>query len=55
MQQLASGVAANIAGAIVVQIPGGRMEHYNWVGWFSLALILSCVFLAGRVKPVAMV
>jgi predicted MFS family arabinose efflux permease len=52
MQQLASGLAANIGGAIVVQNPNGRLENYHWVGWFSIALILSCVFLAGRVKPV---
>jgi MFS transporter, DHA1 family, inner membrane transport protein len=52
MQQLASGIAANIAGAIVVQVPGGRLEHYNVVGWFSIILILSCVYLAARVKPV---
>lgn len=52
MQQLASGLAANVAGAIVIEAPNGRIEHYNWVGWFSICLILSCVFLAGRVKPV---
>lgn len=52
MQQLASGLAANIGGAIVVQNPNGRLENYQWVGWFSIVLILSCVFLASRVKPV---
>ncbi len=52
VQQLASGVAANIGGAIVVEGAGGRIENYGWVGWFSIALIVACVFLAGRVKPV---
>jgi len=52
MQQLASGVAANIGGAIVVEGANGRLEHYGWVGWFSIVMILACVFLAGRVKPV---
>ena len=52
VQQLASGLAANIAGAIVVE-NGARIEHYNWVGYFSIALILASVFLAGRVKAVA--
>lgn len=52
MQQLAAGIAANIGGAIIVQGEGGRLEHYNWVGWFSIVLIVTCVFLAGRVKPV---
>lgn len=52
MQQLASGVAANIGGAIVVEGENGRIENYGWVGWFSIVMILACVFLAGRVKPV---
>ncbi len=52
MQQLASGIATSIAGAIVYESADGRIERYHWVGWFSIALILSCVFLAGRVKPV---
>jgi predicted MFS family arabinose efflux permease len=52
MQQLASGVAANIAGAIVVEGSNGRIEHYAWVGYFSIALILASVFLAGRVRAV---
>jgi predicted MFS family arabinose efflux permease len=52
MQQLASGIAANIGGAIVVENPNGRLDNYHWVGWFSIVLILSCVFLAARVKPV---
>jgi predicted MFS family arabinose efflux permease len=53
MQQLASGLAANIGGAIVIESSSGRLERYSWVGWFSMALILACVYLAGRVKPVA--
>jgi MFS transporter, DHA1 family, inner membrane transport protein len=52
MQQLASGIAANIAGAIVYENANGRIERYNWVGWFSITLIVCSVFLAGRVKPV---
>lgn len=52
IQQLSCGIATNIAGAIIVQGEGGRIEHYNWVGWFSIALILVCIFLAGRVNPI---
>ncbi|MBL7781538.1 MAG: MFS transporter [Saprospiraceae bacterium] len=52
VQQLASGIAANIAGAIIAEGPGGRIEHYNWVGYFSVTLIAACIFLAGRVKVV---
>ncbi|MEZ4927675.1 MAG: MFS transporter [Saprospiraceae bacterium] len=52
VQQLASGIAATIGGAIVAEGPGGRIEHYSWVGYFSIVLILSCILLAGRVKAV---
>ncbi len=52
MMQLASGVAANVGGAIVVEGANGRIENYGWVGWFSIVMILACVYLAGRVKPV---
>ncbi len=52
MQQLATGVAALIGGAIVQKTAGGRIEHYDWVGYFSIALILASVWLAGRVQPI---
>ena len=51
VQQLSTGLAANIAGAIISEGPGGRIEHYNWVGYFSMALIAASIFLARRVKP----
>ncbi|MFN0035477.1 MAG: MFS transporter [Saprospiraceae bacterium] len=52
MQQFATGLAAMISGAIVSKSAEGRIEHYDWVGYFSIALILVSVWLAGRVKPV---
>ena len=52
VQQLSTGIAANIAGAIVSEGPNGRIEHYNWVGYFSIVLITASIFLAKRVKPV---
>ena len=53
VQQLASGLSANIAGAMIIEGTDGRLEHYDWVGYFSMALILASVFLAGRVKAIA--
>lgn len=53
MQQLSTGLAAMIGGAIVTKSPEGHIEHYDWVGYFSIALILTSVWLAGRVKAVA--
>jgi len=52
MQQLATGFSAMIGGAIVSKSAEGRIEHYDWVGYFSIALILVSIWLAGRVKPV---
>lgn len=51
MQQLATGVAALIGGAIVHKTAEGRIEHYDWVGYLSMALIAMSIWLAGRVKP----
>ncbi len=51
MQQLATGFAAIIGGSIVTKSPEGRIEHYDWVGYFSMTLILISIWLAGRVKP----
>lgn len=52
VQQLSTGIAANIAGAIVAEGPNGRIENYQWVGVFSVVLITASIFLAKRVKPI---
>jgi predicted MFS family arabinose efflux permease len=52
MQQLATGLAALIGGAIVHKTADGRIEHYALVGYFSIVLIAASVWLAGRVKPI---
>ena len=49
VQQLASGLAATIGGAIIVKTADGRIEHYGWVGYLAMALILTSVFLAKKV------
>jgi MFS transporter, DHA1 family, inner membrane transport protein len=50
VQQLATGAAATIAGAIVVESPAGRLEHYDWVGYLSMVLIGVSIWLAWRVS-----
>ncbi|HRI59937.1 MAG TPA: MFS transporter [Saprospiraceae bacterium] len=52
VQQLATGVAAMIGGAIVHKAADGRIEHYAIVGYFSMLLIAASIWLAGRVKPI---
>jgi MFS transporter, DHA1 family, inner membrane transport protein len=45
IQQLGSGLAALCAGAIVKTEPSGRIVHYEWVGYLSIAvLLLSLLF-----------
>jgi len=52
MQQLSTGLAAMIGGAIVATDTDGRLLQYDWVGYFSIVLILVSIWLAGRVKPI---
>ena len=47
-QQLFTGMASLIAGMIVVSDAGGKIHHYNWVGYLSIAIVLSTVFIAKR-------
>lgn len=46
MQQMAGGVAAWVAGLIVVQTPGGFIEHYDVLGWVVIgAMLLTMVLM----------
>lgn len=37
VQQISGGVAASVAGLIVVQQPGGKLEHYDTLGYVVIA------------------
>ncbi len=50
IQQLSSGVAANLGGLIVVKTVDGHLEHYNWVGYISIILVLLSIWLASRLR-----
>lgn len=52
MQQLSTGMASMLGGAIVSKTADGHILHYNWVGYLSMSLILLSIWLAGRVKPI---
>jgi len=45
-QQLFTGLASLIAGFIVIQDDRGRILHYNWVGYLSVAIVFGTLFLA---------
>jgi predicted MFS family arabinose efflux permease len=46
MQQLGSGIAALSAGYIVVSDKQGKISHYDWVGYLSIAVMLLALILA---------
>lgn len=50
MQQMAGGVAAWVAGLIVVQTPGGLLEHYDTLGWVVIGAMLLTMALMYNVN-----
>lgn len=46
MQQLGSGIAALAAGYIVTSDKAGRIGHYDWVGYLSIAVLFLAFILA---------
>jgi predicted MFS family arabinose efflux permease len=51
IQHLSTGLGALAAGRLVVQPPGGRMQHFEIVGLIAVAATLVSLWLAGRVRP----
>lgn len=51
VQQFASGAASLIAGAVIVEGAGGRLEHYGTVGWIGAGCVVASIALAARLKP----
>lgn len=49
-QQLGSGLASLFTGFIVTKdVVTGKLLHFDWVGYFSIAVLLFCVFMANRI------
>ncbi|HET7085228.1 MAG TPA: MFS transporter [Rhizomicrobium sp.] len=40
LQQVAGGVSAAVAGAVIVQTAGGPLQHFNWLGYIVMAVSL---------------
>jgi MFS transporter, DHA1 family, inner membrane transport protein len=55
VQQLFTGMASLIAGMLVMTSASGKIIHYPWVGYLSIIVVFSCIFIARllHVKPVA--
>lgn len=53
VQNLGSGFAALIAGAIMVKTESGHILHYDWVGYIACAVSLVAIWAATKVKVVS--
>lgn len=50
--EMGAASASLIGGYIVSNDENGKFEHYNWVGYLSVAIALSTLYLAKRIKSV---
>lgn len=48
VQQLGTAAASFIAGMIVIKGGDGKIQHYNWLGYLSIVILVICFFLARR-------
>lgn len=40
LQQFAGGVSAAVAGLVIVQLPSGALEHFNWLGYIVITIAM---------------
>jgi predicted MFS family arabinose efflux permease len=45
LQQVAGGVSAAVAGAVIVQLPGGALGHFDWVGYIVMSVAIVSLVL----------
>lgn len=51
-QQLSAGLAAIIAGAILVETPDKQLQNFEYIGYLCVALTLIAIFIGSKVDPV---
>jgi hypothetical protein len=44
LQQIAGGVASVIAGMVIVQLPGGKLLHFNTLGYIVISIMAICAY-----------
>jgi len=52
VQQLGSGMAALIAGLIVIRRPDGQIENYQYVGYLAIVSAFISIYLANQIKAI---
>ena len=45
LQQMAGGISAGVAGLIIIQMPNGVLQHFDWLGYIVTAVALVSVGL----------
>lgn len=53
VQQISSGLAAYMAGLIIVKDAGGQLQHYNIVGYIAIGFSLIALYVAKNIKSVS--
>jgi len=51
--QIASGVAALLAGSIIQKMPTGELLNYQYVGYIGITLSVVCVLIARKIKAIS--
>ena len=54
LQQLSLGLTAYIGGMIITKNPAGELQHYEIIGYISIAVSFVCLFITWKVKAVDM-
>jgi predicted MFS family arabinose efflux permease len=49
VQQLGTALASLIAGFVVISGSSGKIYRYEWLGYLSVIILLTCVFLGNRI------
>jgi len=54
LQQIAGGIASVIAGLIVYQEPGGRIHHFDTLGYICIVMMIIGAFLMSGINKIVM-
>jgi predicted MFS family arabinose efflux permease len=52
IQQFSAGVASLLAGYIVIENPDKTLSHYNYVGYFAVAMLCLCFYFITKVHSI---
>jgi predicted MFS family arabinose efflux permease len=55
LQQIAGGVASVIAGMVIVQQHGGKLLHFNTLGYIVISIMTVCAYCMFRINRQAVV